>query len=360
MSTRPYDRRENSFHLLRFVLAAMVILYHAYLVVGRTSPLEMLTGHQCDEGTIAVDGFMVISGFLITQSAVSSRNALTFLRNRILRIYPALCCALVFTAFLVGGLAYSGDYAAYLHLRGNGPLDYILSWLSLCTVRTQWGITGVFAGNLRQGVNIPLWTLPNEAALYLLMALIMLLGITRRRWVYPLLLAVFTALHVLWMGFGVKVLALTSSRAWVLNTANWERTIRVSMLFFAGACLFCYREYVPRSLVLAAVSAGLFALSIVLGAGQWGQVVTLPYLIYCLGTARAGKPFEKYGDLSFGMYVYSYPLQQLLVHIEPGLHPLMVFLLTMALVLPLSALSWRVIERPALSLKDLRIVRKSA
>lgn len=347
-----YSPARNSFHLTRFLFAVMVILTHCYTIDGTSTPLNRLTGGQINEGTIAVDGFMLVSGFLITQSALRSRNALRFLRNRVLRIWPALTCALVFTAFIIGGLAYEGTYAQYLQLGQGGPVSYFLNWLTLNFRAEPWNITGVFTTNLSQGVNVSLWTIKHEVSLYLLMALLMPLTLHRRRPTYLVLYAVFATLHILYAYWGVQLWQIPRVEAWVLNTWNYDHTTRTGMYFFLGASLYAYREYMPRRWYLALTALVLLAIGGFFGVLRPVYLLAMPYLVYYFACSPLAAGFSRFGDLSYGLYVYSYPVQQLIAHVWPPVHPLVNFALTLALMLPLAAWSWRFIEKPALALKN--------
>lgn len=346
-----YSPVRNSFHLTRFVFAVMVILTHCFTIDGTPTPLNRLTGGQINEGTIAVDGFMVVSGFLITQSALRSRNCLRFLYKRVLRIWPALTCALFFTAFIVGGLAFSGTYAEYLRIGQGGPVSYFLNWLTLNFRAEPWNISGVFTTNLSQGVNVSLWTIKHEVSLYLLMALLMLLTLHRRRPVYLALYGVFAVLHVLYAFWGVQLWHIPRVEAWVLNTWNYDHTTRTGMYFFLGATLYAYREYMPRRWYLAVTALALMAAGGFFGVLRAVYLLAMPYLVYYLACAPLGSGFGRFGDLSYGLYVYSYPVQQLIAHVWPGVPPMVNFAITLALMLPMAALSWRFIEKPALALK---------
>lgn len=352
MRDAPYSSGRNSFHLMRFLLAALVILTHCYTLLGQATPLNRLTGGQMNEGTLAVDGFLTISGFLICQSSVRSRNVLVFLRNRALRILPAFLFALVFSALIIGGLAYEGTYARYLQLEENGPFSWIWNWLTLNVQGEQWGVSGVFAQNPTHSLNVSLWTIKHEISLYLLMALLILTTLNRRRPTYIVLYAVFLVLHVLLSGFGVRLWDAQDTRLWVLSHWNYPRFVETGLYFFSGTLLYAYRDRaLPRRWYLAVIALLALVLGGCFGFLRVVYVVALPYLICYLAASPLLSAFERIGDLSFGMYVYSYPIQQLIYHVAPGLHQLWCFALTLALVLPLSCLSWRVLERPALNLK---------
>ncbi|MHA7965769.1 acyltransferase family protein [Paenibacillus sp. CAU 1782] len=88
-----YDLNQNAFHIIRLLLATMVIYSHAYpLLLGHQSPgdkLAQLTSSQIEFSTIAVYGFFIISGFLTTQSILRSSYK-KYILNRLFRIIQLL------------------------------------------------------------------------------------------------------------------------------------------------------------------------------------------------------------------------------------------------------------------------------
>lgn len=376
MADAPYSSQKNSFHLLRFLLAALVILCHSYTLLGRATPLSSVTGGLMNEGTLAVDGFLVISGFLICQSAIRSRNALTFLGKRLVRILPAFACSLVFSALLVGALAYPGDVVSYVRMDEGGPLRWIFNWLTLNVQPEQWGVSGVFTSNPTNSLNVSLWTIKFECALYLLMALLMLTTLNRHRSTYIVCFAAFLILRMLLIPFGVRVWDVYDTRFWLLSHWNYDRLTQTGLFFFSGTLLYAYRQELPRRWYLAVIAALAMLVSCFFcnvparadaAIGEAAQLMwrlaelplrlvycfSLPYLVIYLGSSHLCSGFSRLGDLSLGMYVYSYPLQQLIIFAAPGITPLTLFALTLLIVLPLAAWSWRCIEAPALRLKTL-------
>lgn len=222
----------------------------------------------------------------------------------------------------------------------------------------QWNITGVFTNNPVQGVNIPLWTIKHEVSLYLVVAVLMLLGLKKQKPVYWLFYVFFLAAHILFRYFRIQLWDLRSTRAWVLNTWNYDRTVSTAAYFFAGALIRLYQDRLPRKGVIALGAFGALVLGCVLGYGYLVFMFAAPYLVWYLGTSEKCGGFAKYGDLSFGLYVYSYPIQQLLLHYFPTITPMVHFAATLLIALPIAALSWHFVEKPALSLKRFLAPRK--
>lgn len=106
---------------------------------------------------------------------------------------------------------------------------------------------------------------------------------------------------------------------------------------------------------------GLFAALVALGLGAifsryWElSVVTAgTYLLFWVAFRPILRlaSFAKYGDFSYGVYLFAYPIQQTLIcYIQPQLTPLRLFFLAFPLTLLLAAISWHCVEKPALRLR---------
>jgi hypothetical protein len=94
------DTEGNALDFLRLVFAGTVALAHAFTNADGSSlawiwgdpsrePIFWLTRGQLFGGSLGVDFFFLISGFLVTRSWFRSRGALDYLRRRATRIYPA-------------------------------------------------------------------------------------------------------------------------------------------------------------------------------------------------------------------------------------------------------------------------------
>jgi peptidoglycan/LPS O-acetylase OafA/YrhL len=296
-----------NFDLMRLVAALLVVVSHTFPLAGR--PPFRIMGVE-DLGALGVSVFFVISGYLV--SASYERDPKSYLLKRILRIEPGLIASLAVTVALLGLVttAPAADYwpQAALYVARNALL-----------YPATYELPGVFQGVPMAGVvNGVLWTLRLEFTFYLVLMLIR----ARLRWVLALA-AICAAVFVV-MTFTEPHWAQEKlTRVAFLGARN-------GLLFFAGAALQLSRRRVPPWLGGASVAA--FPL---LGP------LALPTAV--LGLARPGKlP----ADLSYGVYIYAFPVQQMLA----AYGQLNVATAVLG-VLPFAVASWFLVERPALKLK---------
>jgi peptidoglycan/LPS O-acetylase OafA/YrhL len=337
--------RGNNFDALRLVAAVSVIFSHSFLLAEghqRNEPLVALTG-QAVLGLIGVFVFFVISGYLVTQSHDNTRSTPRFLAKRFLRIYPALAVCLAVCAFVIGAAV----TVLPLHDYYNQPgvFRFVAMNLlmlgepnSLPTVR----FTGEEIGTL---VDSPLWSLPYEVAMYGMVALLGYFG-----WLRPRVIA------GLWL-LGI-VCALIDTSAWHVFPGGF---LWLLGFFAAGMLIYqlrgdwiCDRRLAILCVIGLAISAGMHAL-----IGLFPVFGALLTLHLALDPRLPRLNAARFGDLSYGLYIYGWPVQQTVLWLFGGV---MAWWQLFALALPISAalafVSWHVVERPALSLKPGPVLRR--
>ncbi len=329
--------RENNFNLVRLVLASAVILGHSPELVDGDRNREVMArnfGDWVTLGVLAVDGFFLLSGYLIAQSWESDPRLLAFIRKRAARIYPGFVAACLICALLVGPMGDNPDYWArfrpWAFLKG-------LLVLHIPVVPTPFLIQPY------SQVAGPLWTVRYEFAAYLGLAALGLVGVLRHRRIV-LILACLLAISAAAHAGG----AVASTRIAGVSVANISR---LASFFLAGAAFYKFRDLVrfKRGRVLAAALLLLPALSI-----EWCGAIALPalggYLLLAAGSARplGGTAVIRQDDLSYGLYLYAWPIQQLIICRHPGIDPWVLSAITFALGSVAGSLSWRLIERPAI------------
>ena len=327
---------------LRLLAAVMVIFGHSYAVLGPTignrEPLHYIFPGIVTHVT-GVNFFFTISGLLITLSWLRRPELGRFLRARFLRIWPALAVCVTLTAFVVGPLVTSMPLHNYFidgDIYGT-PLGFAIHRSFLMD---RPFLPGVFEHNpIPRYVNGSLWTLPIEATMYLCVAGLGVLRAFRFPWLTSVgIVAVFGYLVVL--------------PAYLGQPAPWLGYVQAG--FFGAGCTACLlRRYVPAS-------SGIMLLILVAAIVSRDTTHLMPFtwlaigyfvLWFCYVPRIPRIPRDI--DVSYGTYLWGFPLQQVLVMNGIG-DPLGLFAVATPIALTFGALSWFVIERPALRLKELR------
>lgn len=338
--------RSNNFDFLRFFMASLVLFYHCYPLLGiggkQNGLLEKAAGLA---GGAAVDFFFVMSGFLVTQSWMRTPHAGLFLQKRVLRIYPAFILVSLFCALVAGplGAASVADY--FHHFRPAGFVVYMLLLVGpyLPPVFPQVPYAGQVDGSF--------WTLRYEFECYLFVLLFGLSGLLRRsRFVLIGFLGLMAVALATALGHGLPV--PDKDLHLIGNPARWTR---LAFCFLSGMTFLLYRDRIVYSpLLLLTALAGVCAAA---AFPNWWDVAIPTCGAYLLFWA-AFQPlpllahWAKHGDFSYGVYLYGYPVQQILIcHFQPYLTPLRLLCLAYPLTLLLAAISWHCVEKPALRLK---------
>ena len=344
--------------------ATGVILCHSFPLTGRHlsyAPAQQLINHVC------VDGFFAISGFLITASWLSNPRLRNYFAARSLRILPGLWVCLVVTAFVIApvSVAIQGGSAVKL-LLSPAPIEYVLK-----NSLVAWAQPDV--GGTPRGVPWPhgwdgsLWTLLWEVFCYIAVAGVGVVALHRRRlrkWLVPAALALalfWSALLPPWSIFD-DVPAATQQHVDVAFVAQTVGMIaaRFAVMFLAGALLYQFRNVIPARWSLVAVSVVIVLASMLLPNYRLVAAVPLAYAIIVSGALIHNKRLRLRTDLSYGVYIYAFPIQQLLVICGLGsLNPFVFFGVATIATLPLAAASWFAVEKRAMSLKS-RLRRKDA
>jgi peptidoglycan/LPS O-acetylase OafA/YrhL len=353
--------RSNNFDALRLIAATLVIFSHAFLLSqGRQDdePLMTVTGGQAPLGVVGVFVFFTISGFLVTQSYETTGSAWRFAAKRALRIYPALAVCILLCTFVLGPLITEdavGDY-----LRDGVTYDFLLNNLWLNTDHNM--LPGVIFTGFPFGfvVDGPLWTLPAELAMY---AMVLVLGLLRLLRLIVLVPLFVLGLVCLWLD--------TAMSGWFTGTVAW-----LLAFFVAGMILYKLRRlpiFTRRIALVAAIglAAGTQLNDLILlfptvspsfrisGGAQVNTFVLLfallgSYLVIYLALDRRLPviPAARFGDLSYGLYIYGWPVEQTLLYLTGGaLAWWQLFPPALAISAALAFLSWHLIEKRALRLK---------
>jgi peptidoglycan/LPS O-acetylase OafA/YrhL len=354
---------------IRLFLASSVLVSHAWpLGLGKGNLLLNHTAGQTDVGTLAVYGFFILSGFLITGSGL--RFSLPrFAWHRFLRIYPGLWVCLLVTALVFAPLVAlheNGGTAGFWTSPGTGPFHYLrqdwwsgmrqysISGLLRDTpgARTQGGV-GVFDGSL--------WSLAYELLCYCLVGALAVTAVLKRA---PRAVILLTVLAYL-----VIISDFVHGDGWAPQPAPrgalgpfplvggfvTQLLIYLGFLFLLGACVRLYQHRVPVHRAIAGAALVAFLVT-----GHYGGffVIGLPAYAYLLFYAACRLPSWLHGvgrrrDYSYGLYIYAFPVQMITAMFNVQRYGVVVYILVSGVFsFALAILSWHLVEHQAMKLKD--------
>ncbi|MGC4059755.1 MAG: acyltransferase [Aquabacterium sp.] len=334
--------RHNNFDLLRLLAASGVMALHVRMLSASPS-LDFLAvlGPR-----LSLSTFFVISGFLVYMSSERSGSLADYAGKRLRRVMPAYVVT-VLACTLLGCLLSTLPPQAYF---GADSARYLLANLSFLNFLKP-DLPGVFVGNPYPGapVNGALWTIKVELMFYVLVP--WLVRLVKRFGHHRVLGACFLFGCAWWCGF-MYLAAITGKAAFAELAKQMPGQL---MYFMPGAWCYCERDRLKRM----AWRLPLIGVALLLCASQWGRHSLVPdALLHPIGLAACvfwiayGLPYVKvtrYGDLSYGIYIWHFPVIQTLVQL--GLYsaaPMPALLATLCVVLALAWCSWRYIEAPML------------
>lgn len=338
------DPRNNSLNLIRLVLASLVLVAHAYYIAGVQSPDGTFGPHIDGEnlGGWAVFGFFALSGYLITASRWSNTLG-TYLVHRIARIFPAflVCLVVMVTVFApIGYRALNGTLAGYLTAGPTTPANFVFSNALLRI--NSYEIAGTPANVPYPGAwNGSLWSLYYEFLCYLIVGfLAVVVWMRRSAWGMAAAWLVSVAAHVGWTR-GVAEL--------VGGNVDFQLLFKLLPLFLGGALVQLLRHRLPLHWAGAAVSAAVVTAAVwILDGG--GPQLTAPFLAYLLmwvGSVLPSPRLIRRHDISYGVYIYAFPVQQTLILTSIHERGLLLYdLVALACTVPLATASWLLVERP--------------
>lgn len=346
-TTGPIERfasHQNSFGFLRLLFAALVIVSHTPELVDGNRSRELLSRMfgAISFGEFAVDCFFLVSGYLIFGSFIARPQLLTFLRKRVARIYPAFIVSSFLAIVVVAPLA-GTSWSTIGTVAASNVGRALLLQVPL--------IPDVFAGSHHAVLNGAVWTISFEFACYLLIALLGSLGVFRR----PKLVAgLAVAFLIVQTGFQTVALhpyfvALHLPEPFYFVLIDG---FRLAGVFLIGTCFYLWRGVIRFSQIGVAISVlGLIACLGITPLAEPGLAIFGGYLIFAFaGWGRSGltSRINNRNDISYGLYLYAWPVEKLLIHFAPGLPLIALGITTMIVAAALGTASWFLIEKPVL------------
>jgi peptidoglycan/LPS O-acetylase OafA/YrhL len=320
--------------------ATGVLVSHAFpLALGRgmSDPIADFLGISL--GTLCVYVFFVLSGFFIASSYERSSIKRQFISARVLRLFPALGVCLVIT--IIAGSLITTELTTEFAIES---VEYFFCNFTLFYGQTN--LPGVFENNpFSDTINGSLWTLNFELLCYVLTLSLGLLGcLVATRWFIAILL-VFLALYL------ASFQILLPYRLSMLLELGWP--------YLIGTSLWVFRKYIQLSGPTASLALGIWITLVMTDAPTGTWIPFLGYLMIYLGYADASQilRYNSLGDYSYGVYIYAFPVQQLAAQFG-AITPIGNIIYSFPITLLLAILSWHMIEKPALRLKNSPIFSK--
>jgi peptidoglycan/LPS O-acetylase OafA/YrhL len=336
------EREKNNFDFLRLFAAICITFDHSFnhTPASFPEPLAFISSGKIGFSYVGLGIFFSISGYLIAKSASGSNSFKQFLWKRLLRIQPLLIVVCILSVFLLG------PFFTTLSIK-----EYFLNTTTWTYFRTTFPITGIqynlpgvfanYAGE--KGVNGSLWTLVVEERLYVILGMIFFLPkLSKPIW------------YLLTAGANIYFYFLLTFPQSNFIHFNYITTF-YTVLFLNGATIFLLQLNLQQKhfnyIIVAAI---LFVFSFINTNFKFLQITMLPLLVLSIAHLKGHlNKTGRFGDFSYGIYVFSFPVQQMLSAASFfNDNPYRQFLVTLIIVFPLAICSWHLVEKRFLKYKN--------
>ncbi|WP_312245563.1 acyltransferase family protein [Stutzerimonas nitrititolerans] len=328
-------RDRNNLDLFRLIAACMVIMAHAYPLSGLPQGdwVLKLLGHD-NAGSLAVKLFFFLSGLVVTASLLNKADPIRFILARFFRIWPAMLLAVSACALLIGPL-----------ISSLSPVDYFASPLTYrylldnLLLNTHFTLPGVFEQNPYTGVvNGSLWTIPYEVAAYAILLGLFAAGLFRLKGA-PLLAFLLILIDPL--------LEEPLLFSWLPDN---HHVTMLAPCFAFGSLLAYYRDRLTMNMPLILGAWLLYALCRNTPVNFYFFYFALFLSVIFVSALPAVLKARPPVDISFGVYLWAFPIQQLLALYFSDYGLAFNQFCTLLICIPLGLLSWTLVEKPGIAL----------
>lgn len=344
MSPPRISEHQDHFALLRMAAATLVLYSHQHALTGLPEP-SVIGVHSL--GGLGVVMFFAISGFLVAQSWQSDPHVLRFAQRRLLRIWPGFAVAVLMCLAVLGPMFSPLSWGDYW--RDPRTTEYLHNLVFLLRAGLPLSFEG---SSLPHAVNGSLWTIPLELKCYAVLVTLGMAGVLRRAWLVTLLAIALSVFYAGWQLRGEWLV-----QRWSLAIEQ-QYLIEFGAAFLIGVTLRLQWSWVRQRLAwLCAGSIGLGALAFSQGRPVLTFLLVVPLITIAFGVQSwpVLRRFDRWGDLSFGTYLYAFPIQQTLISVlgrHLGWWPLLALVLICTLTM--GWLSWHLVEKPSQRFKPRR------
>jgi peptidoglycan/LPS O-acetylase OafA/YrhL len=334
---------KNNFDFLRFFFAFIVVLGH---IVTLSASGELAFLAKYFDTHLCVTGFFVISGFLIVSSYLRTSSTKSYFVKRANRLLPGYIFLILVSAI---GLAMLSTLDAGAYFSNKGVAQYLAANLTFLNFLHPC-LPGVFEQNKICAVNGALWTIKVEVTFYLLLPLVVyLINRTSRK------LLLFGAIYLSAIAYKLVLQYYYNKTGSPIFTTLANQLPAFMNYFISGIAISymlpLFLKWKNR-LILPAI--------IIFGIEYYFQVeylLPLSWAIIVLFVAFSFPKlngFGKYGDFSYGIYIFHFPIVQLFIAL--GLfvtfNPWLTSIVIIVLVMILAVLSWNFLEKRFLKRKN--------
>ena len=334
--------KQNNFGIIRVLLALMVIVSHVREIMDGNRSHELLTQifHTLSLGDVAVDLFFVISGCLILQSWQRNPTVWHYLMRRAFRIYPAFI-VMSAACVLIVGPAICTNHHYWQHIN-------LLQLLKSSAALASPVLHVEFSRLPYAQINRSVWTIIYEFRCYLLLAALCFLAPQHQRRIWPGL-----AIALACTQFYPHLIVISESKLIIALLGDVTDLCRLAMCFAIGCCFYLFRDRLPSNRTSYLIAGLLFAACLLnkhtahIGTALfgsrllfWGASMQSPALVQ----------LRKMPDISYGIYLYAWPVTQLLLWFDVAHSYPVLLLITVLLSGAAGTLSWYLVEKPMLAL----------
>ena len=322
----------NCFDFLRFFFAFQILFYHIS-VLSQNEKLAFLS--ILFNANIAVKGFFIISGFLVAKSYKNTATLKLYFIKRIKRILPAYLAVVFLSSillFFVSDLSFNNYFFNLEVYKYFGWNSVFMNFMHPC-------LPGVFTNNLMCAVNGSLWTLKVEEGFYLVLPLIFyLIFKTRNTFLILVTLYIMSFLYFYIFEYYYNLPTIAKQLPGYLS------------YFSSGIFLFIFFEKVyQRKKMLLFTSLALLIITYNINPA-YNILFPISFAVFTITVAYSfpiANNFGKYGDFTYGLYIYHFPIIQIFkqYNLFEKYNPFLMTFFVLLLSFLFALFSWFFIEK---------------
>ena len=333
-------KRDNCFDFLRYLFAFSLILVHFCTLTG-TEQFWFISGQM------RVKAFFTITGFLVVYSYIRRKTLKVYCWKRILRIIPAYFTTILL-CYILGYFFSTANISEYYC--SSQSLKYLMANLSFMNF-IEPCLPGLFTDNLYGPfVNGSLWSMKLEIIFYIFVPfMIWLMRKYNKMYVILTIFAFNTIFHA------VLNYLDNNNGSSIYHTIN-NSSPTTMIYFFSGTTLLLYFNWFCKHIKWTFSCCLIYVIvTLIFDYSLFYYLEPLAFSGVIVGIAYFCKPLNilrKYDNISYGLYLYHFPVIQVLVQYRLHQYNIYItFILTILITVILAIISWYLLEKPMLKMK---------